>query len=462
MTRIRLASSDGSSQRTKPKRASTGAVGGEHRNSPDARPIFIASPARSGSTLLRYLLRAHPNVYCPAESNYAVACSTLLYTYSVASGDPLDIDRWRQRAIAACRSLADSTLGYYAAERGRSRWCDKSLVNLEHAELMFEIYPESQFILLERDCTDVIASALEACPWGISGFGFDNYIRDTPNNSVVALARYWVDKADQCLAIEDQHPGQTIRITYESLANHTLEVMEKLCAFLDLEFSAAWFSDSRVFDQAVERGPRDIKIAYSSGIVTDSIGRGGTIPIGTLIPPPLLSRIDSLRTQLGYSAVQTEQGKEVLPEQESSRLKSVIRHYRTFLSSYDDRYFRQLMGARDTPFTFELNLLSEGECARARIVEGRMVDQTNGDRQSHCPVVMIQGEILAGLMAGEIRPEAVAQARLLQISMPDGEAPEPHISESIERVFLRTASRINGSRRNSCATAQTGHEQEEV
>lgn len=41
------------------------------------QPVFLACGARFGSTLLRYLLRAHPDVWCPAETNLASAFSAV-------------------------------------------------------------------------------------------------------------------------------------------------------------------------------------------------------------------------------------------------------------------------------------------------------------------------------------------------------------------------------------------------
>ena len=48
---------------------------------------------------------------------------------------------------------------------------------------------------LYRHPMDVIASGVEACPWGLNGYGFDPYIATTPGNSVMALASFWADNA---------------------------------------------------------------------------------------------------------------------------------------------------------------------------------------------------------------------------------------------------------------------------
>jgi hypothetical protein len=38
-------------------------------------------------------------------------------------------------------------------------------------ELLVRIYPEARFLCLYRHPMDVIASGIEACPWGLNGYG---------------------------------------------------------------------------------------------------------------------------------------------------------------------------------------------------------------------------------------------------------------------------------------------------
>jgi hypothetical protein len=40
-------------------------------------PLFVLCMARSGSTLLRFLLDAHPDLACPPETNLWMVCEKL-------------------------------------------------------------------------------------------------------------------------------------------------------------------------------------------------------------------------------------------------------------------------------------------------------------------------------------------------------------------------------------------------
>ena len=53
----------------------------------------------------------------------------------------------------------------------------------------------------------MISSGLEACPWGLNGYGFDQYIAGSPGNAVMALARYWLDGATRDRGGRGEAPG---------------------------------------------------------------------------------------------------------------------------------------------------------------------------------------------------------------------------------------------------------------
>ena len=47
-----------------------------------ADPVFVLCNARSGSTLLRFLLDAHPEIACPPETNMPSLCAQLATVWS--------------------------------------------------------------------------------------------------------------------------------------------------------------------------------------------------------------------------------------------------------------------------------------------------------------------------------------------------------------------------------------------
>ncbi len=270
-------------------------------------PVFVLCNGRSGSTLLRFLLDAHPDLACPPETNLPGLCAQLATVWSLIDGAPLSANRGDEppvipdAAIAGTRQTMDRMVSSYLERRGKKRYCDKSLGTARYAELLMRIYPNAQFICLYRHPIDVIASGLEACPFGLNGYGFDSYIASTPGNAVLALARFWVDNAGTTLAAEERFSEHCIRVRYEDLTADPEGTAEAIFSFLGLPaapgIAQACFSTER------ERfGPGDHKIWYTSEITSASVGRGWSVPIA-MIAHPVLTGINEIAAKLGYLQV---------------------------------------------------------------------------------------------------------------------------------------------------------------
>lgn len=292
-----------------------GTRGATHPGGPSealADPVFVLCGGRSGSTLLRFLLDAHPDLACPPETNVPALCGQLATVWSLIEGAPLSANRGDEppeipdAAIAGVRETMDRMIGSYLARRGKKRYCDKSLGTARFAYLMTRIWPQTKFLCLFRHPMDVIASGMEACPWGLNGYGFDPYIAETPGNAVFALARFWGDTAATIAAAEEEYKERCHRIRYEDMVADPQAVADGVFEFLGLApvpgIAEACFAAER------ERfGPADYKIWNTSRITEDSVGRGWTVPAG-LIGPPVRIAINELCGTLGYVPVDENWG----------------------------------------------------------------------------------------------------------------------------------------------------------
>jgi hypothetical protein len=276
------------------------------------RPVFILCNGRSGSTLLRFVLDSHPQFACPPETNLPGLCAQLATVWSLIEGAPLATKRGDEppeipdAAIAGVRQTMDRMVGSYLERRGKSRYCDKSLATARYAELLLRIYPEAKFVCLYRHPMDVIASGMEACPWGLNGYGFDPYIAAMPGNMVMALANFWADNTGQILSVEERFPGQCHRIRYEDLVQDPDTVTSGVFEFLAVP-AIAGISSSCFSAQHERFGPADYKIWSTSRISHDSVGRGWSIPAG-MIAAPVLGVMNELAGRLGYVTVDSSWG----------------------------------------------------------------------------------------------------------------------------------------------------------
>jgi hypothetical protein len=284
------------------------AVGGGERS----EPVFVLCMGRSGSTLLRFMLDAHPDLACPPETSLPALCTRLAVVWSLIEGAPLAAEREDappqvpDAAVKGIRRMLDEMTGSYLERRGKRLFCDKSLGSAAHADLLRQLYPGARFVCLYRYPMDMIRSGLEACPFGLNGYGFDQYIAGSPGNSVMALARYWLDNAAAIAAVEEAHPEVCHRVRYEDLVEDPEGVMQGLYAFLGVSpapgVAQACFSGER------ERfGPADHKIWSTSSVSGDSVGRGESVPAG-LIPLPITAAINELAAKLGYLPVDEQWG----------------------------------------------------------------------------------------------------------------------------------------------------------
>jgi Sulfotransferase family len=277
-----------------------------------ADPVFVLCNGRSGSTLLRFVLDAHPELACPPETNLPGLCVQLATVWSLIEGAPLSANRGDeppeipQAAIAGVRHTMDRMVGSYLARRGKKRYCDKSLGTARYAELLLRVYPEARFICVYRHPMDVVASGVEACPWGLNGYGFDPYIAATPGNAVMALANFWADNARSTLTVEERFADKCFRLRYEDLVTDPEGTAAELFEFLGVPPAPG--ITERCFSNERERfGPADYKIWYTSRVSADSVGRGWSVPTA-MIAPQLLAAINELAGRLGYLAVDGDWG----------------------------------------------------------------------------------------------------------------------------------------------------------
>ncbi len=265
-------------------------------------PGFVVCTARSGSTLLRWLLDSHPEIACPSETEIA---DLARHAESVAGR--LGLADGREAADAVARSSVESLMSSYLATKGKARWCDKSLSTVEHVDLVARVWPEASFVFLYRHCMDFIGSALEAEPFGLEAYGFSDFARSHPTNHVAALAAYWHDRTTRMLKAESElAPERRVQVRYEDLVadpDATLAPVWELLGVAPL----AGTSEAAFGQRHDGGGPADHKIWLTRGVHGESVGRGARIPPGH-IPVGLRGPINEQLATLGYAQLDQHWG----------------------------------------------------------------------------------------------------------------------------------------------------------
>jgi protein-tyrosine sulfotransferase len=294
------------------------------------RVALIVGGARSGSTLLRLLLDAHPEIGAAAEAGIPSLMAHVASVWSILEGgeraaddrsgaragqDPTGAPAMSMRGAAglepkarlseaARRAVASTAIAAMESYCGREKkgvYCDKSLDSVYRLELVQEIFPDARCILLFRHVMDAVASGIEASPWGFQAYGYAPFVQAWPGNFVAALVNYWLSHVEPALAWETEHPAHCHRVRYEDLVTEPEATLTGIFRFLGVA------EDMRVLDRVFDRarmanGPGDYKIAHTSEIHARSVGRGKRVPVA-MIPAPLLEAMNVKLEALGYEAV---------------------------------------------------------------------------------------------------------------------------------------------------------------
>jgi len=209
------------------------------------RPFFIVGSGRCGSTLLRAMLEAHPDVHIPPENDLRATVRDYRW-YCRASWNAvlrivvggfehhpawgrweLDLDdvfRELDTGPRAARHLAAVLEAVYRAHLRRHkpsaiRWGDKTPGNTFVLRGLSSIFPDLQVVHILRDGRDVVGS-------------FMRIYKD----ALPATARHWLKAVRAAQAFGARHPRQYLEIRYETLVRSPRETMERVATFLGLTF----------------------------------------------------------------------------------------------------------------------------------------------------------------------------------------------------------------------------------
>jgi len=269
-----------------------------------ARPAFILSTERSGSTLLRWLLDAHPEIASPGEILLGRLCFDLFVTLSrtvCAPGDASDDLADRRAAnfatLARVRTIVDGIMREYAGARGKRVWCDKTPHNLAYLTVLVDTFPDARYVCLYRDGRDVARSCLEVSRDGFMA-ELVEYSRRSPHDLVGAMLESWCEKTELLLKMELHHRELCHRVRYEDLVARPDEVLPPLFAFLGVAWDPSLIE--RAFTIRHDHGGGDQRIKETTTIERDRVGHGCALDTDRL-RPALWARTDSLLRKLGYA-----------------------------------------------------------------------------------------------------------------------------------------------------------------
>jgi hypothetical protein len=235
---------------TKGNATGEGQAGGSRRSEFEG-PLFIVGMPRSGTKLLRDLLRGHPLIRIPpTESNLLTAWArdwerfgdlsdrrgfSAFYEAAVRSpyfllmekhtGGPLPEDVW----YASCRSFGPGDLfealirhDVDAPVGSGLIWGDKSPPYTEHIDLIGGIFAGARFIHVVRDVRDYCLS-----------------LRNTWGKNMVRGAQRWADGVVKARKDGTALSDRYLEVRYEDLLADPERELRRCCEFLGIDYDSS-------------------------------------------------------------------------------------------------------------------------------------------------------------------------------------------------------------------------------
>lgn len=223
------------------------------RSSPDApTPApFVVGAGGSGTTTLRLMLDAHPELAIPEETHFlpalaqaAEADSTPAELAAVIHGDP----RWGDFGFTPAEletlittvvprtatGVARAFFHAYAERHGKPRWGDKTPIYVEAMRRIQRILPEAHFVHLIRDGRDVRLSRMN---------------RRHSHPPIEAAARRWRKRIEKSRRISGDL-AHYMEVRFEDLIADPEPQLRRICEFIDLGYEEAML---RYHESAEER-----------------------------------------------------------------------------------------------------------------------------------------------------------------------------------------------------------------
>jgi len=196
-------------------------------------PFFILGAPRSGTTLLRDLLRDHPRLECPEETHF--------FRWSDPFASPKFINQYKSKLFKEHRALDGITemkfglmmdclhsrehlaydYGYWylqAIGKPESRLYDKTPQNVYGIFLINAIYPEAKFIHIYRNPLNVVSSLMEG--------------KVMPMHNLRGAINSWVESMMLLDQFKKFKPELLLEICYEDMTENPDASLKKVLDFV--------------------------------------------------------------------------------------------------------------------------------------------------------------------------------------------------------------------------------------
>jgi hypothetical protein len=176
------------------------------------RPIFVVGTMRSGSTVFRLILDAHPRISISEETGFmgAVAATKQIPNWHHGRGWFQRIGWAEDELDARLREFWSGLFERHARAQGKQRWGEKTPFHSRHIAQMAAVFPDAVFVAIVRHPGAVVHSLMRKFHYELPDAAA---YWDSTNKEILRRGLELGDDRFALLRYEDlvQHPEETLR-----------------------------------------------------------------------------------------------------------------------------------------------------------------------------------------------------------------------------------------------------------